>query len=204
MRLILCVLAAFFFSLVFSKATPELRLENVIAIEGTDAFLTLRLNEPADSLVTLDFVTVPLSAEGGSDFEPLSGTVSIPVGETTATIDLSILADDEPETPETFSVRLTQVTGASVRPNPTHYLFHPASGRTAMGDGILFVGDGDRVAKFERSDDVAGGWALTQTLTRPPQTPSGFGSQLYLRGNQLLVRGANHLGKQFPNRRRKP
>src|SRR5262249_15597340 len=46
----------------------------------------------------------------GHDYQTLSGTVTIPAGQTSATIDVNTLNDDETEDPETVIVTLTAIT----------------------------------------------------------------------------------------------
>ena len=79
-------------------------------------------SEPSDAgqfAVTLDFAsdtdtTVSYTVSGdaiqGTDVVALSGTVTIPAGETFAIIDLSVIDDDLVESTETLSVTLDQIT----------------------------------------------------------------------------------------------
>jgi beta-glucanase (GH16 family) len=87
-----------------------------VVTEGDDATAIVRLNRVADEDVTVDFealettartATEDLSATANRDFVPLSGTVTIPAGEQTATITVSTIDDDKWEVDETFIIRLS-------------------------------------------------------------------------------------------------
>lgn len=90
-------------------------------VEGDTATGVIRLNRLAETDVTVDYesfateartATEDLSATPGRDFEPVSGTVTIPAGEREATISLPTLQDGKYEVDETFVVRLSEPVGA--------------------------------------------------------------------------------------------
>lgn len=76
--------------------------------------LTVRRNSTGDSAATVDFRTLPGTAlSTRADFAETSGQLSFPVGVMTASIDLLILDDTEPEDSETFMVQLFNPIGKS-------------------------------------------------------------------------------------------
>jgi hypothetical protein len=81
------------------------------------AIVSVILDRIVDFDVTIDFTAFVASgdtAEGGVDFTEISGTVTIPAGERVALIAVPVLADAEAESPETFTVQITSVTGATL------------------------------------------------------------------------------------------
>ncbi|MGY6497476.1 MAG: Calx-beta domain-containing protein, partial [Microcella sp.] len=87
-----------------------------VVTEGEDATAIVRLNRVAEEDVTVDFealettartATEDLSATADRDFVPVSGTVTIPAGEQTATITVPTIDDDKWEVDETFIIRLS-------------------------------------------------------------------------------------------------
>ncbi|WP_072297999.1 ExeM/NucH family extracellular endonuclease [Paracoccus sp. SM22M-07] len=60
---------------------------------------------------SLDFATADGTATAGSDYAAASGTVDFADGQTSATIQIAITGDTDPELPETFSVTLSDPTG---------------------------------------------------------------------------------------------
>ena len=79
--------------------------------DGT-AELVLMLSEVSEFEVSVDVATMDGTAMQGSDFMPVSATVDIPVGEDSATIAVTLINDDYIESPEAFSVTLTNFMNA--------------------------------------------------------------------------------------------
>src|SRR5438034_861166 len=74
----------------------------------TDAVFTVTLS-PAnpDQIATVNYRTVDGSAKAGSDFQPVSGTLSFSPGETSKTIAVPIVGDTSSEPQESFSIQLS-------------------------------------------------------------------------------------------------
>ncbi len=91
--------------ITFSVSTADM-----IEDEGT-LELTVELDVATDGDVLVDVDTGPVSALGGSDYTDLSTTVTILQGDTSATVDVTILDDSEGVTgesaDETFTVTLS-------------------------------------------------------------------------------------------------
>ena len=87
----------------------------VIETEGpTTATFTVSLAAANPVDVTVDFTTVAGTATAGVDFESTSGSVTIPAGELSATIEVTILGDTLHEFDETFTVVLSNAVGAEI------------------------------------------------------------------------------------------
>tara|TARA_R110002111_G_scaffold144910_2_gene211248 strand:+ start:60150 stop:84038 length:23889 start_codon:yes stop_codon:yes gene_type:complete len=86
---------------------PELTINNVTIDEyaGT-ATVTVSLNQPLTTILTVDFATADDSASSPSDYQALSGTLTFNPGETTQTINISIINSDLTEMDETFLINL--------------------------------------------------------------------------------------------------
>ena len=75
----------------------------------------LRLSEASNEAVSVLLRTQNGSARAGDDFVALNGeTLNIPAGETSATLEVEIVNDEEFETDETFELRISEVRGARV------------------------------------------------------------------------------------------
>jgi len=84
------------------------------AIDEGDAGLRtlsfpVTLRRPATVPVTLTYTTSELSASAGSDFLAMTGTVTLPPGVVTASIDVSVVGDTTYEPDELFELRLTGI-----------------------------------------------------------------------------------------------
>ncbi|MCZ2340934.1 MAG: hypothetical protein LC104_03960 [Bacteroidales bacterium] len=105
-------------------APPVVSVSNTSVTE-TDANQTLAftINMSAESGLPVTVSYTVLAGSGdtatpGSDFTPISGTVTINPGDTSATINIPILGDDLYEGDETFSVVLTGASNATIGSNP--------------------------------------------------------------------------------------
>ena len=72
---------------------------------------TVSLSNATDAPVTVDYATVDGSALAGSDYQAKTGTVTIPAGQTTATVDITINGDRIGEYDEYFAVNLSNPNG---------------------------------------------------------------------------------------------
>ncbi len=106
---------------VLSTDEPRLRIADTTVREGDAdagmALLTVSLSAPATRRVTFDYATVPGEALPGEDYQAVSGVGGILPGGRTATLVVPLRGDEIPEPAETFSVRLTHVSGALVERN---------------------------------------------------------------------------------------
>ncbi|QDV50075.1 Calx-beta domain-containing protein [Gimesia fumaroli] len=73
------------------------------------AMLTVSLSHPVATTVSLDFATLDGTALNNSDYTPTTGTVTFNPGETTKTINLTIINDDLYEQSESFFVQLSNL-----------------------------------------------------------------------------------------------
>ncbi len=83
---------------------------------GQNATLTftVTLNPAADSTVTVDYATADGTAIAGQDYVAASGTVTFAPGETTKTVDVTVLNDAATDGDETFTLSLTNASNATI------------------------------------------------------------------------------------------
>ncbi len=74
----------------------------------------VQLSPAADESVSVDYVSQSSSATDGRDYTAVSGTVQFAAGETSKTIDVSVLADECNEPLETLEIALSNPVGAVV------------------------------------------------------------------------------------------
>ncbi|WP_419847688.1 Calx-beta domain-containing protein [Candidatus Poriferisocius sp.] len=107
---------------------PTIRLLPATAEEGQPLQFTALLDAPSGLTVDTDYTTQTTGTGAGhatpnADYTPTRGTITIPPGETTATISVATLTDTRTEIPETLQLALT---------NPQNTTLHP-TGHTAVG-----------------------------------------------------------------------
>ncbi len=101
-----------------SGGAPAVTVSDVAVAEGNsgtyNAVFTLNLSAPTlnGQVVTFDYATANGSASAGSDYVAKSGTFSIPAGETSQTLTITINGDTDNEGDETFFLNLKKPANA--------------------------------------------------------------------------------------------
>jgi CSLREA domain-containing protein len=97
---------------------PTLSINSVSANEGNAGTTTIgfvvTLSAASTSTVTVDFATANGSATAGSDYSPLSGTLTFAPGVTSQPVNVGVLGDTAPEGNETFVVNLSNAANATI------------------------------------------------------------------------------------------
>ena len=95
---------------------PTLTVNNLTVVEGVDnnAIMTFTLSTPSNQGVSVNYSTTAGTATANSDYTPVSGTLTIPAGATTATVSIPIVNDNFNEPNETFNLVLSNPVGAVV------------------------------------------------------------------------------------------
>ena len=94
---------------------PSLSAADAFAAENAGtASVAVTLSEPSGRNVAIDYTTADATATAADDYTAISGTLAIPAGRTTATIDIALIDDDADEGPETLALNLSNPLNASV------------------------------------------------------------------------------------------
>ena len=95
--------------------TPTVSIAGGSGTEGDDDIdFTVTLDEEASDTVTVDYATADGTADAGDDYTAKSSTLSFAAGETSKTISVSIEDDILNESDETFTVTLSNASGADL------------------------------------------------------------------------------------------
>lgn len=99
--------------------TTEISINDVTQTEASGTFsFTVLLTNPGDSAITVDYATGDSTATlADSDYGTATGTLTFLAGETSQMIDVTVNDDNTVETDETFTVDLSNVSGASIADN---------------------------------------------------------------------------------------
>jgi hypothetical protein len=96
---------------------PKLSISDASVIEGnsgmTPMVFTVTLSSPGATTVTVNYQTLTGTASS-RDFQATSGTLRFAPGETTKTVTVSVIGDLVKENNETFAVRLSAATNATI------------------------------------------------------------------------------------------
>jgi acetyl esterase/lipase len=137
---------------------------------GTNhAVFTVRLTAPLNTTATVDYRTAPGSAQPGSDYQSVSGTLVFAPGETSKKVSVPVLGDTVPEGNEVFGLRLENPVGAPI----------------ARGNAKCTILDND--AFFTLNSDleyaVAGGRSLALDLYVPTSGGGPFPLIIWIHGD---------------------
>ena len=143
--------------------TPTLNIAGGSGKEGDDDEIdfTVTLDEAASGTVTVSYATSDGTADAGDDYTAKSGTLSVSAGATSKTISVSIEDDIENESDETFTVTLSNPSGAdlgtatatgTIRNRRVEPLTASFSGMPTEHDGSEFTFD------LEFSENVEAGF----------------------------------------------
>ena len=98
-----------------TETTPTVSVAGGSGTEGDEAIsFRVTLDEAASGTVTVDYATSNGTATAGSDYTAASGTLSFSAGETRKTLAVRISDDTESESDETFTVTLSNASGADL------------------------------------------------------------------------------------------
>jgi probable HAF family extracellular repeat protein len=97
---------------------PRVSINDVTMKEGNSGLtafaFTVRLSVAYDVPVTVDYATADSTATAGSDYQAVSGTLTIPAGQTTGTITVWVNGDRLAEPNKTFLVNLSNLNFGAI------------------------------------------------------------------------------------------
>ncbi len=101
---------------VLAEVEPGISVDDAQAEEGSDATIdfTVNLSHAASAAVTVAYATADGSAQAGEDYTSASGTLTFSAGETEKTVSVTVLDDAVDEGEETFTLDLSNATGATI------------------------------------------------------------------------------------------
>ena len=110
------------------------------------------LSEASSQEVTADYATVSGTATAGEDYKATIGTLSFPAGTTEQTVRVPIIDDDVVEEEETFMIRLSEASNATIG--------------IVKATGVIIDDDLPKVLLTTDQTVVEEGETVTFTLTR--------------------------------------
>ena len=103
---------------IATPVPPSVSITDVAVAEGnsgtTSANFAVSLSKSSTTPVTVGYATADGTATAGTDYTPTSGTLTFAPGVTTQTIAVNILGDTTVEPNETFTLTLSNPTGATL------------------------------------------------------------------------------------------
>jgi hypothetical protein len=121
---------------------------------------TMMLSAPSDVPVTVSYATADGTATAGSDYQPVSGTLTFAPGETSRTITVQVNGDRLGEPAETFFVNLSQASNALIDGPQGRGVIQDDEPRISISGASSYEGKGGQTA-----------FAFTVTLSRAYDVP---------------------------------
>ena len=97
-----------------ARGTPALSVADASAPEGGTLAFAVTLDPAAPGAVSVDWATSDGTAKAGTDYTAASGTLVFAPGETSKTVRVAVLADEEAEGGETMVLTLSNASGAGL------------------------------------------------------------------------------------------
>jgi uncharacterized membrane protein len=140
-------------TLLTPSVLPFISIGDVTVTEGNygtrAANFTVTLSMSSAEAVTIDFATFNDTATAGSDYQAASGTLTIPAGQTTATITVLVNGDRVGEPDETFFIYLSGATNGIVGDGQGMGIILDDEPRISISDATVIEGNtGTRAANF--------------------------------------------------------
>lgn len=98
-----------------SGSTPTLSVNDISVNEGDGtATFTISMNQTSSQVVSGNYATSNSTASSGSDYTAKSGSFSIPAGQLTTTVNVTITDDNSVESDETFNLTISSPVNATI------------------------------------------------------------------------------------------
>jgi hypothetical protein len=192
-------------SIFLATPPPTLSAGDVSLMEGdhgsSNAVFTVTLDPPSPALVSVAYATADGTASAGSDYQPVSGTLTFDPGTTTRTITVPVFGDLEFELDETFRVDFTGPAGATlfadhatgtIRNDDTGYALSVSDVTVTEGDA------GTTEAVFMVSMALASPQAVTVDYATADETAAAGFDYLPVSGTLTFPPGATALPVSVP------
>ena len=152
---------------------PELRIDDVTVNEGAGrAEFTVTADTTSTIDITVVYATADESATAGDDYTTTTGTLTIGVGQLSATFEVPVIDDSDPEADETFAVNLSNAQGATIRDGRARGTIELNDGFTppppplpvlTIGDATVDEGGGPAVFTVTASAESSGTMTVDYT-----------------------------------------
>ena len=145
---------------------PDLTIDDVsVAEDAGNAEFTVTADTTSTIDITVVYATADESATAGDDYTTTTGTLTIRVGQLSATFEVPVIDDSDPEADETFAVNLSNAQGATIRDGRARGTIELNDGFTppppplpvlTIGDATVAEGGGPAVFTVTANDESSG------------------------------------------------
>lgn len=168
-------------NIAFKIGVPTISIASASANQSSTATtsmpFTVTLSNASTSAVTVAYTTSDQTAAAGSDYTTTSGTLTIPAGQTSATINVPILPEPSGDPNETFALTLSSPTNATLGTATAVGTIISASATTTLSDNTSDTTAGTQVADsthyLAASFESGSNFSYLQSVTLLLDSPTG-------------------------------
>ena len=136
-------------SLIDNDPGPSISVDTSASVwEGSDLAIPVKLSHVSGLDITFNYATSDIAAFYDFDYTALSGTATIPAGQTQTIITLSTLANDIDEIDRDLSFKISNFTPATVTSSATTQTIDILDEDGTISIGDVAVHEGDSTAHF--------------------------------------------------------
>lgn len=127
---------------------PEITInDRALSESTTPVTFTVTLSTASTLTVTVDYATADGTATAGVDYQPTSGTLTFAPGETTKTINVTIISDTLDEANETYFVNLSNASNGTILDNQGQGTINDNDNAPTLSINDASVSEGDSGTK---------------------------------------------------------
>jgi hypothetical protein len=182
-----------------APVTATFSIDDVVTPEpesgSANAFFTVSLSEPSDTVVTVSYVTTAGTATSENDYLARAGTLTFEPGVVAQYIPIPVLADDVLESTETYFVNLSGAPRISKKQGQGWIVDGSAGPRLQFSAASYSVSDAARIAVI--TVKRTGGATGTATVGYDTSDGTGTAGVRYLPASGVLTFGPGVLIKAF-------
>ncbi len=134
-------------------AKPTVSISSLPSTEGMDVSFTITLSSTSADPTVINFVTTPGTAEA-SDFTAVSTTVTIPAGQTTASLIVPTTNDAISETTETFTLTATISSTNTLNTTPIVVQGTILDNGMVANEVECWLTKGDQTSKLQKQSGI--------------------------------------------------
>ena len=128
---------------------PVLSVADARGDEGETLAFAVTLDKAAAGAVTVDWATADGTANAGADYSAAAGTLAFAAGETEKTVSVALLHDGSVDDGETFTLTLSNASGATIGDGEATGTVADVAPLTATFHGLPSEHDGRKLFGFE-------------------------------------------------------
>lgn len=163
-----------------------------------DLNFTVSLSDPSSQTVTVQYATQDGTATSPADFSAVSGTLTLAPGETSKTVTVQVKGDIIAELTETFEVRLSNASNATIKDGTATGTILDNEGQPSLSIANAQITEGDSgTQSLQFTVTLSGQSSQTVTVQYDTDDDTATSAQDYTTANGTLTFAPGETSKTF-------